>query len=120
MNEIYKVNKYGAIDPEHIAKIEETIQELIEEIRKIREDLDRCDGWFEYAMRGYYGFPVFIYHTPLKERIKKLELLTKANDYEYKTTTETKLVKKPISNMTATEAVRSMTAAESMKANKNK
>jgi len=109
MSGIYEVNKYGAIDPKHIAKIEETIQELIEEIGKIREDIGRSGGWFEFAMHGYCGFPCGGYYEPLSQRLAKLEKLTKADGYEYKT--ETKLVKKPNLSMTATEA---------MKTNKNK
>ena len=32
----------------------------------------------------------------MSNRLKKLEILTKANEYEFKTTTETKLIKKEI------------------------
>ncbi len=92
MSEIYEVNKYGAIHPKHIAKIEDTIQELIKEIRSIREEIGRKDEWFEFVMRGCKGIPHPMFYTPTNSRLKKLEALTNADDYEY--VTETKLVKK--------------------------
>lgn len=83
--------------------IREEIQFLIGEIKGIREEIGRFDKHFEMQGRDYlYFFPSSVY-LPVCERLKKLEDITKANDYGYKT--ETKLVKKT-SLMTATEAIK--------------
>jgi len=112
--EPFIVNKYGAVESTTILKLidrVEKLEELITDYRKtliiIYGELFGCDidnpDDFEFERpifgKGYIIMPEGIISSAFKESIKdrdsvirKLRLLTKADDYEF--VTETKLVKK--------------------------
>ena len=91
MSDIYEVNKYGAVDMATIKRMDDTIQYLITEIRHVREWIGKDDTYFEARLRDTL-FPYPCFSKTVVERLKKLETLTKVDDYEF--VTETKLVKK--------------------------
>ena len=85
------VNKYGAVDVEEITR-------LIRRVDQLQTIIEKMAGVENYP-KELRHVAAFKYHTlimyDLPEDFKKMKELTKCNEYEYKTTPETKkLVKK--------------------------
>jgi len=92
VSEIYELNKYGAIDPKYIKNIEDNIDRVKTEVNIIFTELGYYRTLHRFLNEISYQR---VDQTDLLTRLKKLEELTNANDYEYKTTPPiTKLVKK--------------------------
>jgi len=87
------VNKYGAVDAQEIIDLKEELTWQIKRINKIGKILEDMVGIKGESMPRYI-YDILI-SEQLPETFKKMKELTKCDDYEYKTTPETKkLVKK--------------------------
>ena len=86
-NEAIIINKYGAVD----VKVR---CDLIKEVKFLQVLLDDLINVDVKEKNHFIGLIRRREMLILKEDLKKMKELTKCNDYEFQTKTETKLVKK--------------------------